>query len=80
MAIRTLMILCGMILMKYLMKRPIWIGNEKLTTTTTSNDNKTTNELRKQIRKHSSPSGNASQRLAHYFLNSFEAHMVGVGT
>ncbi|CAK8536078.1 unnamed protein product [Lathyrus sativus] len=44
------------------------------------NDNRTANELFKQIRQHSSPSGDASQRLAHYFANAIEARMVGAGT
>ncbi|CAL5200149.1 unnamed protein product [Lathyrus oleraceus] len=44
------------------------------------NDNRTANELFKQIRQHSSPSGDASQRLAHYYANAIEARMVGAGT
>ncbi|XP_058780289.1 scarecrow-like protein 34 [Vicia villosa] len=44
------------------------------------NDNRTANELFKQIRQHSSPSGDACQRLAHYFANAIEARMVGAGT
>ncbi|KAL5082528.1 hypothetical protein RYX36_010949 [Vicia faba] len=44
------------------------------------NDNRTANELFKQIRQHSSPLGDASQRLAHYFTNAIEARMVGAGT
>lgn len=45
-----------------------------------ANDNRTANELLKQIRNHSSPSGDASQRMAHYFANAIEARMVGAGT
>ena len=44
-----------------------------------ANDNRTANELLKQIRKHSCPSGDASQRMAHYFANAIEARMVGAG-
>ncbi|OIW09187.1 hypothetical protein TanjilG_11325 [Lupinus angustifolius] len=43
-------------------------------------DNRTANELLKQIRQHSSPLGDASQRLAHYFGNGLEARLVGAGT
>ncbi|KAK2424982.1 GRAS family transcription factor [Trifolium repens] len=45
-----------------------------------ASDNRTANELLKQIRQHSSHSGDASQRLAHYFANGLEARMVGAGT
>ncbi|GAU17317.1 hypothetical protein TSUD_110340 [Trifolium subterraneum] len=45
-----------------------------------ANDNRTANELLKQIRQHSSHLGDASQRLAHYFANALEARMVGAGT
>ncbi|RZB79837.1 Scarecrow-like protein 14 isoform D [Glycine soja] len=45
-----------------------------------ANDNRTANELLKQIRQHSSPVGDASQRLAHYFANGLEARLVGDGT
>ncbi|ESW04050.1 hypothetical protein PHAVU_011G063200 [Phaseolus vulgaris] len=45
-----------------------------------ANDNRTANELLKQIRQHSSPFGDASQRLAHYFANALEARLVGDGT
>ncbi|KOM26203.1 hypothetical protein LR48_Vigan238s003600 [Vigna angularis] len=45
-----------------------------------ANDNRTANELLKQIRQHSSPFGDASQRLAHYFANGLEARLVGDGT
>ncbi|RDX82072.1 Scarecrow-like protein 14, partial [Mucuna pruriens] len=43
-------------------------------------DNRTANELLKQIRQHSSPIGDASQRLAHYFANGLEARLIGEGT
>ncbi|KAK4777696.1 hypothetical protein SAY87_017883 [Trapa incisa] len=42
-----------------------------------SNDLRTANELLKKIRENSSPSGDGSQRLAHYFSNGLEARMVG---
>ncbi|KAK3442112.1 hypothetical protein EUGRSUZ_B02347 [Eucalyptus grandis] len=41
---------------------------------------RTANESLKQIRENSSPSGDASQRLAHYFANGLEARLVGSGT
>ncbi|KAG6631444.1 hypothetical protein CIPAW_13G092100 [Carya illinoinensis] len=43
-------------------------------------DNRTANELLKQIRKHSSPFGDGSQRLAHFFANGLEARLAGTGT
>ncbi|XP_020214790.1 scarecrow-like protein 33 isoform X2 [Cajanus cajan] len=45
-----------------------------------ANDNRTANEYLKQIRQNSSPTGDALQRLAHYFANGLEARMVGDGT
>ncbi|XP_028788648.1 scarecrow-like protein 33 [Neltuma alba] len=45
-----------------------------------ANDCRTANELLKQIRQHSSPLGDASQRLAHYFANGLEARLSGGGT
>ncbi|TKY67363.1 Scarecrow protein 14 [Spatholobus suberectus] len=45
-----------------------------------ANDNRTANKLLKQIRQHSSPSGDASQRLAHYFADGLEARLLGDGT
>ncbi|XP_061368455.1 scarecrow-like protein 14 [Gastrolobium bilobum] len=44
------------------------------------NDNSTANELLKEIRQHSSPFGDASQTLAHYFANGLEARLAGNGT
>ncbi|GAU49252.1 hypothetical protein TSUD_87670 [Trifolium subterraneum] len=44
-----------------------------------ANDNRNANELLKQIRQHSSPSGDASQRVAHYFANGLEARLLGDG-
>ncbi|KAL6967548.1 hypothetical protein U1Q18_033356 [Sarracenia purpurea var. burkii] len=41
------------------------------------NDHRTANKLLKQIRLRSTPSGDGSQRLAHYFANSLEARLVG---
>ncbi|XP_059428965.1 scarecrow-like protein 34 [Corylus avellana] len=43
-------------------------------------DIKTANELLKQIRQHSSPYGDGSQRLAHFFANGLEARLAGTGT
>ncbi|KAF5446913.1 hypothetical protein F2P56_032508 [Juglans regia] len=43
-------------------------------------DNRTANELLKQIREHSSPFGVGSQRLAHFFANGLEARLAGTGT
>ncbi|WCJ20506.1 GRAS family transcription factor [Euphorbia peplus] len=44
------------------------------------NDFRTANELLKQIWQHASPSGDSSQRLAHYFANGLEARMAGSNT
>ncbi|KAK3206322.1 hypothetical protein Dsin_020368 [Dipteronia sinensis] len=44
-----------------------------------TNDCRTANELLKQIRQHSSPTGDGSQRLAHFFANGLEARMAGSG-
>lgn len=45
-----------------------------------SYDPRTANELLKQIRQHSSPYGDGSQRLAHCFANGLEARLAGTGT
>ncbi|XP_022755782.1 scarecrow-like protein 14 [Durio zibethinus] len=45
-----------------------------------SDDSVTANELIKQIRQHSSPSGDGSQRLAHFFVDALEARLAGTGT
>ncbi|KAH7542437.1 hypothetical protein FEM48_Zijuj02G0073500 [Ziziphus jujuba var. spinosa] len=45
-----------------------------------SYDVRTATELLKQIRQHSSPYGDGSQRLAHYFSNGLEARLAGTGT
>ncbi|KAK9280166.1 hypothetical protein L1049_013853 [Liquidambar formosana] len=45
-----------------------------------SNDVRTATELLKQIRQHSSPTGDGSQRLAHYFADGLEARLAGTGT
>ncbi|XP_050237526.1 scarecrow-like protein 14 [Mercurialis annua] len=42
-------------------------------------DQRTANELLKQIRHHSSPFGDGSQRLAHCFANGLEARLAGTG-
>ncbi|PNX59565.1 SCARECROW-like protein, partial [Trifolium pratense] len=44
-----------------------------------ANDHRNANELLKQIRQHSSPFGDASERVAHYFANGLEARLVGDG-
>jgi hypothetical protein len=43
-------------------------------------DSRISNELLKQIRQHSSPFGDGSQRLAHFFANGLEARLAGTGT
>ncbi|KAM7258767.1 hypothetical protein ACFE04_014508 [Oxalis oulophora] len=44
-----------------------------------SGDLRTANELLKQVRQHSSPSGDGDQRLAHYFANALDARLAGTG-
>ncbi|XP_027077214.1 scarecrow-like protein 30 [Coffea arabica] len=43
-------------------------------------DNWTANELLKQIRQHSSPYGDPTERLAYCFANALEARLAGMGT
>ncbi|KAL6203287.1 hypothetical protein ACLB2K_026987 [Fragaria x ananassa] len=43
-------------------------------------DRGTASELLKQIRQHSSPFGDYTQRLAHCFANALEARLAGTGT
>ncbi|KAJ0740913.1 putative transcription factor GRAS family [Helianthus annuus] len=45
-----------------------------------ADDYKVASEQLKQIRQHASPSGNASQRLAHIFALGLEARMSGTGS
>ncbi|KAJ7980837.1 Scarecrow-like protein [Quillaja saponaria] len=45
-----------------------------------SDDRRTANELLRQIRQHSSPFGDGSQRLASCFANALEARLAGSGT
>ncbi|KAI3772317.1 hypothetical protein L6452_03499 [Arctium lappa] len=45
-----------------------------------ADDYKIANEQLKQIRQHTSPSGNASQRLAHIFALGLEARLSGTGS
>ncbi|KAI3423662.1 GRAS domain-containing protein [Psidium guajava] len=45
-----------------------------------SNDHRSSHELLKQIRQHSSASGDGTQRLAYYFANGLEARLVGTET
>ncbi|KAL3625851.1 hypothetical protein CASFOL_030380 [Castilleja foliolosa] len=43
-------------------------------------DRITVNDLLLQIRRHSSPQGDCSERLAHYFANALEARLAGTGS
>ncbi|KAM3261739.1 hypothetical protein ACQJBY_052435 [Aegilops geniculata] len=43
-------------------------------------DHRGSGELLKQIRRHSSPHGDAGQRLAHYIANGLEARLAGTGS
>lgn len=45
-----------------------------------SNDQRSANDLLRQIRQHSSPQGDGNQRMAHYFADGLEARIAGVGT
>uniref|UniRef100_A0A5B6ZII5 Uncharacterized protein n=1 Tax=Davidia involucrata TaxID=16924 RepID=A0A5B6ZII5_DAVIN len=45
-----------------------------------ADDRRIANELLKQIRQHSSPTGDGMQRMAHYFADGLEARMAGFGT
>ncbi|XP_039129261.1 scarecrow-like protein 9 [Dioscorea cayenensis subsp. rotundata] len=45
-----------------------------------ADDRWTANEVLKQIRQHSSPSGDGSQRLAHCFADGLEARLAGTGS
>ncbi|PNT62874.1 hypothetical protein BRADI_4g09155v3 [Brachypodium distachyon] len=45
-----------------------------------SNDRGSASELLMRIKRHSSPSGDARQRLAHYFAQGLEARMAGTGS
>uniref|UniRef100_A0A6N2KIL5 Uncharacterized protein n=1 Tax=Salix viminalis TaxID=40686 RepID=A0A6N2KIL5_SALVM len=42
-----------------------------------TDDSRNANELLKQIRQHSSPLGDGTQRLAHFFADGLEARLVG---
>ncbi|KAB5520335.1 hypothetical protein DKX38_024654 [Salix brachista] len=44
------------------------------------NDHKTSTELLTQIRQHSTPLGDGSQRLAHCFANALESRITGTGS
>nr|AYM54748.1 scarecrow-like protein 9-like transcript variant X1 [Cymbidium ensifolium] len=48
--------------------------------TVASGDHKRAYELLRQIRHHSSPHGDASQRVAYYFCNALEARLAGTGS
>ncbi|XP_050368735.1 scarecrow-like protein 33 isoform X2 [Argentina anserina] len=43
-------------------------------------DHRTASELLKQIRKHSTPHGDATQRLAHYFADGLQTRLAGANT
>lgn len=43
-------------------------------------ENRTADELLKRIRQHSKPTGDATERVAHFFANALEARMSGTGT
>ncbi|KAF3331616.1 scarecrow-like protein 9 [Carex littledalei] len=45
-----------------------------------TNDRRSTSELLKQIRQHSSPNGDGSQRLAYCFADGLEARLAGTGS
>uniref|UniRef100_A0A1D1YLD4 Scarecrow-like protein 9 n=2 Tax=Anthurium amnicola TaxID=1678845 RepID=A0A1D1YLD4_9ARAE len=45
-----------------------------------ADDRRSTGELLKQIRQHSSPYGDGSQRLAHCFADGLEARLAGTGS
>lgn len=45
-----------------------------------SSDHRSANALLNEIRKHASPFGNGTQRLAHYFANGLEARLAGTGS
>lgn len=45
-----------------------------------ADDRRTANELLKQIRQHSKPNGDGTQRLAHCFAEGLEARLAGTGS
>ncbi|XVF83702.1 hypothetical protein PTKIN_Ptkin16aG0512100 [Pterospermum kingtungense] len=45
-----------------------------------TNDRRSANEMFKQIRQHSSATGDGMQRMAHYFVDGLEARLAGSGT
>ncbi|KQJ87042.2 hypothetical protein BRADI_4g09138v3 [Brachypodium distachyon] len=45
-----------------------------------SNDHCSASDLLERIKRHSSPKGNARQRLAHYFAQGLEARLAGTGS
>ncbi|KAG6530485.1 hypothetical protein ZIOFF_012724 [Zingiber officinale] len=45
-----------------------------------ADDPRNANEMLKQIRQHSSPEGDANERLAHYFANGLQARLAGTGS
>ncbi|KAI6686845.1 hypothetical protein NL676_032758 [Syzygium grande] len=53
------------------------IIREQIREAVSTNDFKTARELLRQIRQQSSPTGEGSQRIAHYFANGLEARLAG---
>ncbi|WOL14997.1 scarecrow-like protein 9 isoform X1 [Canna indica] len=45
-----------------------------------ADEHRNANELLKQIRQHSSPHGDANQRLAHWFADGLQARLAGTGS
>ncbi|KAI4372977.1 hypothetical protein MLD38_011153 [Melastoma candidum] len=45
-----------------------------------TDDRRTASDLLKQIRQHTSPTGDGMQRLGHYFADGLEARLAGFGT
>ncbi|KAM3338837.1 hypothetical protein P3S68_030923 [Capsicum galapagoense] len=46
----------------------------------TADDSRSTNDLLKQMREHSSPFGYGNQRLAHCFADGLEVALAGIGS
>ncbi|KAG6631442.1 hypothetical protein I3843_13G078300 [Carya illinoinensis] len=58
----------------------LWTLLTQCAHTVASGDQRTANELLKQIRQHSSPFGDGTQRLSHYFANALEVRLAGTRT
>ena len=57
----------------------LWSLLTQCAQTVAINDQRTANELLKQISQHSSASGDGTQRLAHYFANALKTRLAGMG-